>query len=79
MSIYFIKIVATLFSTWSSHFILGGNMKRKLWTLLFLLMTTFGTLVVTGCGSSLTTYFTSDLPKSLNERGQANKDRKSVV
>ena len=49
-------------------------MKRKLWTLLFLLMTTFGTLVVTGCGSSLTTYFTSDLPKSLNERGQANKD-----
>lgn len=49
-------------------------MKRKLSTLLFLLMTTFGALMITGCGSSLTTYFTSDLPKSLNERGQANKD-----
>jgi hypothetical protein len=74
LSIYFIKIVATLFSTWSSHFILGGNMKRKLWTLLFLLMTTFGALVVTGCGSSLTTYFTSDFPLVLTERGQQNKD-----
>lgn len=49
-------------------------MKRKLWTLLFLLMTTFGTLVVTGCGSSLTTYFTSDFPLVLTERGQQNKD-----
>lgn len=49
-------------------------MKRKLWTLLFLLMTTFGALVVTGCGSSLTTYFTSDFPLVLTERGQQNKD-----
>lgn len=49
-------------------------MRRKLSTLLFLLLTTFGTLMVTGCGSSLTTYFTSDLPKALNERGQQNKD-----
>lgn len=49
-------------------------MKRKFLTLLFLLMTTFGTLVVTGCGSSLTTYFTSDFPLALTERGQQNKD-----
>lgn len=49
-------------------------MRRKLYTLLFLFMTTFGTLMVTGCGSSLTTYFTSDFPKVLNERAQQNKD-----
>lgn len=49
-------------------------MRRKLYTLLFLLMTTFGTLMVTGCGSSLTTYFTSDFPEILRERGQQNKD-----
>lgn len=49
-------------------------MKRKLWTLLFLLMTTFGALVVTGCGSSLTTYFTSDFPLMLDERSQQNTD-----
>lgn len=49
-------------------------MKRKLSTLLFLLMTTFGTLMITGCGSSLTTYFTSDFPKIITERGQQNKD-----
>lgn len=49
-------------------------MRRKLYTLLFLLMTTFGVLTMTGCGSSLSTYFTSDLPKSLDERGQINKD-----
>lgn len=49
-------------------------MKRKLWTLLFLLITTFGALVVTGCGSSLTTYFTSEFPLVLTERGQQNKD-----
>lgn len=49
-------------------------MRRKLYKLLFLFMTTIGTLVVTGCGSSLTTYFTSDFPKALEERGQQNKD-----
>lgn len=49
-------------------------MRRKLYTLLFLLITTFGVLTMTGCGSSLSTYFTSDLPKSLDERGQINKD-----
>lgn len=49
-------------------------MRRKLYKLLFLFMTTVGTLAVTGCGSSLTTYFTSDFPKALEERGQQNKD-----
>ena len=49
-------------------------MRRKLYKLLFLFMTTIGTLAVTGCGSSLTTYFTSDFPKALEERGQQNKD-----
>ena len=49
-------------------------MKRKLCTLLFLLFTTFGTLMITGCGSSLTTYFTSDFPNALQERGRQNKD-----
>ena len=49
-------------------------MKRKLWTLLFLLMTTFGAMTITGCGSSLTAYLKSELPKALDERGQLNKD-----
>lgn len=49
-------------------------MKNKLKALLFILVASFGVMTFTGCGSSLTTYFTSDFPLALSERGEANKN-----